>query len=85
MVLLVLIALVLSVAAVVDALGRPPEEVRYLPPVGWAGLAILVPIVGALAWYQWGRHPRRVAVLPRFLGPDDDEDFLRQLRRPQAD
>jgi hypothetical protein len=83
-VLLVLVALVLSVAVVVDALSRPPEQVRLLPPVLWAALAILVPIVGPLAWYRWGRQPRQPVPTPRFLGPDDDDDFLRQLRRPDG-
>jgi hypothetical protein len=50
--------------------------------------AVAVYIVVRLAERRTGRRPvqrRRPAPPPRFIGPDDDEDFLRDLDRKRRD
>jgi hypothetical protein len=81
MVVVVLALLILTVATAIDALSRPAEHVRALPPQVWA-LITLVPLVGPLAWLRWGRPVAQrgeAAPVRRPRGPDDDEDFLRRL------
>lgn len=81
MVLLYGVALVLLVFCVVDVVSAPREAVRTLPKPLWL-LVVLPPFFGPAAWFLAGR-PRRGAVAPRAQrgAPDDDEDFLKELRR----
>ena len=81
MVLLYGVALVLLVFAVVDVVSSPREAVRTLPKVLWL-LVVLPPFLGPAAWFLVGR-PTRGAVAPTVTrgAPDDDEDFLRELRK----
>ena len=54
--------------------GHPPLPLRadiYVTQVPW-----WVPVVGALLWLFFGRLPEDG---PRYLGPDDDPDFLRGM------
>ena len=87
MVLLYAVALVLLVVAVVDVVQSPREAVRTLPKPLWL-LVVLPPYFGPVAWLLAGR-PRRGRTAPpapgRAVAPDDDEDFLRELRRRTRD
>ena len=65
------------------------EDVRALPKPLWF-VVLLVPVVGPAAWYLAGRpvdgsgrRGRRVlpGTAPPATSPDDDEEFLRELRR----
>ena len=84
-----LIGLVLFIYALLDVLRTPTEAVRTLPKPVWL-LAILPPIFGPIAWLLVGR-PRRedlggvrpIAAPP--VPPDDDPEFLRELRRRADD
>ncbi len=76
------VSLVLLVVCLVDVVRSPREAVRTLPKALWL-LVVLPPVFGPVAWFLAGR-PRRGAVAPRRAergAPDDDEDFLRELRR----
>lgn len=84
-----LIALALLVYCVLDILTTPRQAVRTLPKPLWL-LLVLAPVFGPAAWFLAGRPPRgsvtrqplgRAAPRPAATAPDDDEDFLRQLRR----
>lgn len=86
-----LAVLVLLVYCVLDILTTPREAVRTLPKPVWLVL-VLAPVFGPAAWWLAGR-PERGSVTRQPLGrgprvepappraPDDDEDFLRQLRK----
>jgi len=82
-----LAALALLVYCVLDVVTTPRERVRALPKPLWL-LVVLLPVVGPLAWFFTGRPPRgtdRQGLRPgprvERGAPDDDEDFLRELRR----
>ena len=87
MVLYALISLGLLVYAVVDLVTTPAPAVRTLPKWLWA-VVVLPPGVGPLAWLLFGRARRGPATSgppARPVAPDDDEEFLRELRRRKAD
>ena len=65
------------------------DDVRTLPNPLWF-VVLLVPIFGPAAWYLAGRpKPGSGRAVPKVLpdaappstSPDDDEEFLRELRR----
>ena len=85
----ILIELALLIYCLIDAIQTPTEKVRNLPKVGWILLIIFFPLVGAIAWLVAGRPPRAVAGPSGAadggrrrgpLAPDDDPEFLAQLR-----
>lgn len=73
-VLLALAALGLTIFALIDLAGVPASEVRGGSRFVWGVVILLVPVAGPLLWLWLGRAP---ADGPRYLGPDDDPDFLR--------
>ena len=88
MVVYALVTLGLFAYAVVDLVTTPSASVRTLPKWLWA-VVVLPPLVGPVCWLLFGR-PRRGrdadgAPPARPVAPDDDEDFLRELRRRRAD
>jgi Phospholipase_D-nuclease N-terminal len=100
-VLPVLIALVLTVWAVVDCVQTPSSEARILPKPLWLVCIVLVPFVGAAAWLVLGRTrsfgvgrsgagrsaggPAKPAPPPKPIAPDDDPDFLRSIDTGNAE
>jgi hypothetical protein len=85
------ISLLLFVYCVVDLVTTPASLVRTLPKPLWF-FVLIPPVIGPLAWLLGGRPARgtpRPAAPPRPApgrgAPDDDEDFLRELRRRADD
>jgi len=82
------IALVLLVYCVLDLLRTPASLVRTLPKPVWC-LLLLAPVVGPVAWLLAGRPakgtPRPAAPAPGRGAPDDDDAFLRELRKRADD
>jgi hypothetical protein len=90
------VALAVWVYALFDVIGSDADAVRLLPKTAWVVVVLLLPKLGALAWFALGR-PRR-AELPgpvrppspfpeydhpnraRGATPEDDEEFLRRCR-----
>ncbi len=82
-----LLGLALLVYCLLDVVTTPRHSARGLPKPLWV-VVVLLPLVGPLAWFLFGRPPRgtdRQSLRPRPRvepgAPDDDEDFLRELRR----
>ena len=82
------VALVLAVYSVVDVLQSERRVLGRLGRIGWLALVLLVPVLGPLVWILSARS-RAAAAGPapsggapprRVLAPEDDPDFLRQLR-----
>jgi Phospholipase_D-nuclease N-terminal len=100
-VLPVLIALVLTIWAVIDCVQTPSSEARILPKPLWLVCIVLVPFVGAAAWLLLGRTrsfgvgrggagtssggPAKRNPRPQPIAPDDDPDFLRSLDTGNAE
>ena len=80
---LFLLIVTLALWALVDVAQTPVERVQRLTKSMWS-LIVLIPVVGAAAWFVEGRKPaaptRPAAPGARPLAPDDDPDFLRGLR-----
>ncbi|HEY5033374.1 MAG TPA: PLDc N-terminal domain-containing protein [Actinomycetes bacterium] len=79
-VLVFLAVVTFGVWALLDVAQTPADRIRGLSKSGWS-LAVLVPLLGPVAWFMQGRTPvvaptRREA---RPLAPDDDPEFLRHL------
>lgn len=92
----VLLLIGLEIFALIDCIQTRQDEARHLPKIAWIILIVIAPLVGALAWLFAGRprgakadygrsaHPSnssRYNRQTRPLGPDDDVEFLEQLRR----
>jgi hypothetical protein len=91
-----LVDLALFIYCLIDLIQTPEHEVRNLPKMTWVLIVVFVPLAGPLAWLAAGRPLRTVrpagssaaSRYPEYdrpgraipSNPDDDEDFLRQVR-----
>lgn len=73
----------LSLYCVVEVAQAESGRVRNAPKWLWAAAVICLPVVGPLAWLFAGRPSNGTPRPPRRrpIGPDDDPDFLRNLRK----
>lgn len=78
--LIMAIPLAVTVYAFIDVLSTRPHACRRASKVLWALAVLLLPLLGALMWFLFGR-PRRVRSGPGYSAPDDDPDFLREIAR----
>lgn len=83
------VQLVLLVLALISALSA--DRVRNAPRVGWVLLILLVPLLGPVGYFLWGRPtapPREGSPTRRGpsrpSSPDDDPDFLRSMDSEQS-
>jgi hypothetical protein len=91
---------ILTIYGLIDCVLTPEPDMRWLPKVAWVMMILLLPGVGAAIWLIWGREdsggtrtrgisrpggragPARTR---RMSAPDDDPEFLRQLRNSDRD
>ncbi|MGX6606934.1 PLDc N-terminal domain-containing protein [Micromonosporaceae bacterium Da 78-11] len=81
--------LVLFVLALIGCLSA--DRVRALPRPLWVLVILLIPLLGPIAYFLWGRpvppphegSPIRRGT-PRPSSPDDDPDFLREVNSEQS-
>ena len=83
------VQLVLFVLALISVLSA--ERVRTAPRVVWVLLILLIPLLGPIAYFVWGRPvpaPREGPPVRRTRSrpssPDDDADFLRSMNTEQS-
>lgn len=77
-----LIAIALTLYALIDCARTEQEAIRGLPKWGWLLIIIFIGTFGAVAYLIWGRQRRQGpgrGGKGRVIGPDDDPDFLRNL------
>ncbi|MCC9144747.1 MULTISPECIES: PLD nuclease N-terminal domain-containing protein [unclassified Arthrobacter] len=88
----VIIVAAVIIYAAIDCVMSRANEVRSISKTSWLFTIILIPVLGAVLWFLFGRpsggspggsgprEPRRPSA------PDDDPEFLRNLeiRRRQA-
>ena len=77
-----LLAIALTLYALIDCARTEQDSVRGLPKWAWLLIIIFIGTIGAVAYLIWGR-PRKQGPgrggPRRTIGPDDDPDFLRKL------
>ena len=92
-----LIELTLLIYCLIDAIQTPEAEMRNLSKLVWIVLILFIPLIGPIVWLVAGRPQRGSAgqvpwpsarsaghpqyERPRVVGPDDDPDFLREMKR----
>ncbi|PRY31314.1 PLDc N-terminal domain-containing protein [Pseudosporangium ferrugineum] len=88
-VLLAAVQLVLLVLALIGSLSA--DRVRNMPRAVWVLVILVVPLLGPLAYFLWGRPvapPREGSPMRRPArrpaAPDDDPDFLRSMDTEQS-
>jgi hypothetical protein len=88
-ILLAAVQLVLFVLALISALSA--DRVRNAPRFAWVLLIVLVPLLGPIGYYFWGRPvpPPHEGPPVRRRGsrpsaPDDDPEFLRAMDIEQS-
>jgi hypothetical protein len=85
---LIVVSLAAFVYCVLDVATTPASAVRTLPKLVWF-VVLAPPLLGPALWFLFGRPARgargRLSRLTRSApergAPDDDEEFLRDLRR----
>ena len=68
------LALVVTVYALVDLTVTDDRRIRRLNRVLWVVLIVVLPVIGPLGWLAWGKGPVSSA---RPMAPDDDPSFKR--------
>ncbi|MET3369083.1 PLDc N-terminal domain-containing protein [Arthrobacter sp. M2012083] len=87
----VVIVLVIFVYALVDVIRTDGNQTRGISKPAWIIVMILLPLLGAILWFIFGRpygKPTAKPVRRQPTAPDDDPEFLRNLetrRRNQAE
>ncbi|MGH3471819.1 MAG: PLD nuclease N-terminal domain-containing protein [Nocardioidaceae bacterium] len=80
-----ILLIVLAIYCLIEIAQSDPHEVRQLPRSLWA-LVVLVPLVGPIGWLVYGRPngdepvPATPRKRPHLVAPDDDPEFLRNLK-----
>jgi len=90
---LALVAIAVWIFCIIDVITTPDGAARNLPKVVWLILVIILVDIGSLAWLvagrPWNRSGERVSLRSTptvrssrtgMRAPDDDEEFLAQLR-----
>ena len=86
---LLIAAIVLAAAVTLyglfDCLLRDRGLIRVLPKPVWALIILVIPVLGFILWYLFGRgsedKPTRGTRPRGQVAPDDDPDYLRQVDR----
>lgn len=87
----VVVVLVIFVYALVDVIRTDGRSTRGISKPAWIVVMVLLPVLGAVLWFIFGR-PYAARKAPKTFShptaPDDDPEFLRNLesrRRNQAE
>ncbi|MFE4197222.1 PLD nuclease N-terminal domain-containing protein [Paenarthrobacter sp. NPDC056912] len=87
----VVVVLVVFVYALVDVIRTDKHQTRGISKTAWIVVMILLPLLGAVLWFIFGRpygKPTSQPIRRHPTAPDDDPEFLRNLevrRRKQAE
>ncbi|MFJ4225971.1 PLD nuclease N-terminal domain-containing protein [Paenarthrobacter nicotinovorans] len=87
----VVVVLVVFVYALVDVIRTDRHLTRGISKTAWIIVMIVLPVLGAILWFIFGRPYNKPTAAPARrhpTAPDDDPEFLRNLenrRRNQAE
>ncbi len=78
----IIVLVALTLYCLFEVLLTQRHQVRSMPKAVWFLVVLLLPLVGPLLWLFLGRARSSSAARtePRMSAPDDDEEFLRNLR-----
>lgn len=81
-VLPIVVAIALLVYALIDCVQTDSARIRSLNRFLWLAIIILVPVIGPILWLVTAKTKSggRPAPPPPPRAPDDDPEFLKQLR-----
>ena len=75
----IVIAVALIIFTFVDIALTESRRVRGVPKGFWFFIALL-PFLGTILWFAVGKEPARAI---RYVAPDDDPSFLKNIRRDE--
>lgn len=82
-VIAVLVLIALYISFIIDVIRTPAVNVRSLPKALWLLLVIILPVVGGVLWFLFGRPKQapggRFGRRRRPIAPDDDPKFLKKV------
>ena len=87
-ILLAAVQLILLILALISCLSA--DRVRNAPRAVWILVIVLIPVIGPLSYFAWGRpqpppsEGGQMRRSPRPASPDDDPDFLRAVDTEQS-
>jgi hypothetical protein len=86
-----LLVVALWIFCLVDVVVSKEDECRNLPKLLWLLIVLMLPDVGSVLWLiagrpkgvrqSWQQRASRTRMAPPVTNPDDDEEFLRSIRR----
>lgn len=82
-VLPVIVTIILAVYALIDCVQTDSGRIRALNKPLWLAIIVLVPVIGPILWLAAAKHragPKPAQPRTPPPAPDDDPEFLRQLR-----
>ncbi len=79
----VILYIAVTVYAVIDCSTSPARDIRGISKGAWIPVIILLPVIGAVLWFLFGRPVTRPQT-KRSAAPDDDPQFLRNLETWRA-
>jgi len=82
------IAVALDIFSIIDIITFDERRVRGLPKFLWVAIVVILPFAGAILWFTIGRGRAdggggTRGGERRTIAPDDDPNFLRNLRRDE--
>ena len=82
------IAVALDIFSIIDIITIEERRVRGMPKFLWVAVVVLLPFVGVILWFTIGRARGESGGGTRggerrTVAPDDDPNFLRNLRRDE--
>lgn len=80
LVILAFALVAVDVFTVVDVILTDRSRVRAMPKALWVLVILLLPVIGVALWFMLGKARSTSAGRTRMLAPDDDPDFLRNMR-----
>ena len=82
--LLGVVVVAFYIFSIVDCALYDRMRVRALPKPAWV-LIVLIPVIGGLLWFAFGRAGKGANAGARPMAPDDDPEFLGSLGRNNRD
>ena len=83
LVILPFVVVALDVFAIVDVILTDVRRIRALNKFTWIVIIVLLPVIGAALWFFIGKDRQDRGGEPRRVAPDDDPNFLKNLRRDE--